>query len=170
MVARRLARDRGWPSLGSDDLARTVAGSAGLKNGDAYWLAYDVAFALAEEWLSLGVSAVLDINLGWTFQWQHVDALRQRHRMEKIAPVVLRRSRQTCLERIDRRHAAQPSIYAPPSRFTTDPRILAVFDFVEATDGSRATLVDAEGTADEVYTIVARLVADWPRQAGVRRG
>jgi predicted kinase len=159
-VSRRLARDRGWPFLGSDDLARTIAGSAGLKDGDAYWLAYDVAFALAEECLTLGVSAVLDVNLGWTFQWQRVDALRQRHRMEKIVPVVLRCSRQTCLERIDRRHAAEPSIYAPPSRFTTDPRILAVFDFVEAIDASRATLVDAEGTGDEVYTTVARLVAD----------
>ena len=79
--------------------------------------------------------------------------------MEKIVPVVLRCSRQTCLERIDRRHATEPSIYAPPSRFTTDPRILAVFDFVEAIDASRATLVDAEGTGDEVYTTVARLVA-----------
>ena len=60
--------------MGSDDLAGTIAGSAGLKNGNAYWLAYDVAFAMAEEWLSLGVSAVLDINPGWTFQWQQVDA------------------------------------------------------------------------------------------------
>jgi len=51
-------------------------------------------------------------------------------------------------------------MYAPPSRFTTAPRILAVFDFVEAIDASRATLVDAEGMGDEVYTIVARLVAD----------
>jgi predicted kinase len=156
--------------LGSDDLARTIAASAGLNNGDAYWLAYDVAFAMAEEWLSLGVSAVLDINLGWPFQWQHVDALRQRHPMAKIVPIVLRCSRQTCLERIDRRHAAEPSVFAPPSRFTTDPRILAVFDFVEAIDEAHATLVDAEGTADEVYTSVARLVADWPREAGVQRG
>jgi predicted kinase len=61
-VSRRLARDRGWPFLGSDKLARTIAGSAGLKNGDAYGLVYDVAFAMTEELLSLGVSAVLDIN------------------------------------------------------------------------------------------------------------
>ncbi len=146
--------------MGSDNLARTIAGSAGLTDGDAYWLAYDVAFAMAEEWLSLGVSAVLDINLGWAFQWQHVAALRQRHRLARIVPIVLRCSRQTCLERIDRRHAAEPSVFAPPSRFTTDPRILAVFDFVEAIDEAQATLVDAERTADAVYTTVARLVAD----------
>src|SRR5437899_1669389 len=62
-VSRRLARDHGRPFSGSDNIARTIADSAGLKDGDAYWLAYDVAFALAEEWLSLGVSAVLDIDL-----------------------------------------------------------------------------------------------------------
>jgi hypothetical protein len=45
-----------------------------------------------------------------------------------------------------------------------------VFDFVEALDEAHATLVDAERTADEVYTSVARLVADWPREAGVQRG
>jgi predicted kinase len=124
--SRRLARDRGWPVLGSDDLARTIAGSAGLKDGDAYWIAYDVAFAMAEEWLSLGVSAVLDINPGWTFQWQQVDALRQHHPLAKIVPIVLPCSRQTCLERIDRRHMADPSVFDPPRRFRTDPRILAV--------------------------------------------
>jgi hypothetical protein len=42
----------------------------------------------------------------------------------------------------------------------TDPRILAVFDFVEAINEAQARLVDAEGTSDEVYTTVARLVAD----------
>lgn len=57
-------------------------------------------------------------------------------------------------------HAGEFSGYAPSSRFATDPRILAVFDFVEAIDASRATLVDAEGTGDDVYMNVARLVAD----------
>ncbi len=52
-----------------------------------------------------------------------------------IVPIVLRCSRQTCLERIDRRQ-----------------------------------LVDDERTADDVYTSVARLVADWPREAGVQPG
>jgi predicted kinase len=169
--SRRLARDRGWPVLGSDDLARTIAGSAGLKDGDAYWIAYDVAFAMAEEWLSLGVSAVLDINPGWTFQWQQVDALRQHHPLAKIVPIVLPCSRQTCLERIDRRHMADPSVFDPPRRFRTDPRILAVFDCGEAIDASRAMLVDAERTDDEVYATVARLVAaNWPKEAEVRRG
>jgi hypothetical protein len=42
----------------------------------------------------------------------------------------------------------------------TDPRILAVFDFVEAIDESQGMLVDAEGTVDDVYMTVARLVAD----------
>jgi hypothetical protein len=45
-----------------------------------------------------------------------------------------------------------------------------VFDFVEAINEAQARLVDAEGTSDEVYTTVARLVADWPRQAGVQHG
>jgi hypothetical protein len=149
--------------LGSDNLARTVAGSSGLTDGDAYWLAYDVGFAMAEEWLSLGVSAVLDINSGWTFHWQRVDALRQRHRVGKIGPIVLRCSRQTCPERIDRPHAAEPSVFDPPTRFMTDPRILAVFDFVEAIDepqAMQAMLVEAERTVDDVYMTVARLVAD----------
>jgi hypothetical protein len=110
--SRRLARDRGWPVLGSDDLARTIAGSAGLKDGDAYWIAYDVAFAMAD-----------------------------------------------------------PSVFDPPRRFRTDPRILAVFDCGEAIDASRAMLVDAERTDDEVYATVARLVAaNWPKEAEVRRG
>jgi hypothetical protein len=102
----------------------------------------------------------LDINLGWTFQRQQVDTLRQGHPLAKIVPIVLLCSRQTCLERIDRRHAAEPSAFDPAPRFMTDPRILAVFDFVEAIDESQAMLVDAERTGNEVYKTVARLVAD----------
>ena len=53
-----------------------------------------------QEWLSLGVSAVLDINLGRSFQWQPMDASHQCHPMAKIVPIVLRCSQQTCLQRI----------------------------------------------------------------------
>ena len=168
-LSRRLARDRGWAFLGSDDLAGTIAGSAGLKDGDAYWLAYDVAFAMTEEWLSLGVLAVLDIKLGWTFQWQHLDALRQRHRLAKIVPIVLRCSRQTCLERIDRRHAAEPSVFDPPSRFMTDPRILAVFDYVEAINEHRPRWLTLKERVMR-STPPWPALYDWPREAGVQRG
>jgi hypothetical protein len=61
----------------------------------------------------------------------------------------------TCLERIGRRHAAEPSAFDPPARFMIDPRILAVFDFVEAIDESQAMLVEAERTVDDVYMTVA---------------
>jgi predicted kinase len=169
-IARRLARERGWARFGADDLARTIAASDGLKDGDAYWLAYDVAFALVDDALGLGASAVLDVNLGWKFQWQRLESLRRAHPLATIVTVLLRCSRPTCLERIVRRHAAEPSRHDPPRRFTTDPKILAVFDFVEAIDAAHAVVVDAEPPEHDVYADVVRRVARQPGCDGVGWG
>jgi predicted kinase len=158
-IARRLARERGWARFGADDLARTIAASAGLKGGDAYWLAYDVAFSLVDDVLGLDGSAVLDINLGWSFQWQRLESLRRAHSLATIVTVLLRCSRQTCLERVARRHAAETSRHDSPRRFTTDPKVLAVFDFVEAIHEAQAVVVDAEPPAHDVYADVVRRVA-----------
>ena len=148
--------------MASDHLGRTVAASPGVTAAglNATWIAYDVVFALADELLGLGVSAILDLNLGRAFQWQRLDALRQHHPAARVVPVVLRCPCETCLERLRRRHMADPATSDPPERFTTDPRILEVFAFLDRLDRPDAAGLDANGTEDAVYAGLIRL----PRQ------
>jgi predicted kinase len=80
-VSRRLSAELRIPRLGSDTLGHIIRDSAGIKSGevDSYWIAYEVLFHLCEEFIASGVSAVLDLTMGWEFQWQHLDSIVRRH-------------------------------------------------------------------------------------------
>lgn len=68
-ISRWLSAEFCIPRLGSDTLGRAIKNSAGIKNGDAnaYWIAYDLLFCLCEEFVQTGVSAILDLTMGWEF-------------------------------------------------------------------------------------------------------
>ena len=161
-ISRRLAADLGIPRLGSDDLRRTIDESRGIENtaANAGWIAYDVLFALAEEFLQSGISTVVDVTLGWAFQWQWLEGIRGRLPGIHVLPIVLRCPRDVSLERIQRRHLADPVRYAPPALFTTDPKILAIQQFLDRLDRPDAVFVDAAGPLDEVYEAVRQAVAE----------
>ena len=71
-VSKRLAAELRFPRLGSDLLGRAIKTSAGVKYDqlDAYRLAYDLLFQLGETFIQSGVSTILDLTMGWEFQWQ----------------------------------------------------------------------------------------------------
>jgi predicted kinase len=81
-AARRLATDLRLPFLSADTVGQTVQASPGIRARDAVdacWIAYDVIFRTTEEFVDVGLSVVLDLNLGWAFQWAWLDAVAARH-------------------------------------------------------------------------------------------
>jgi len=106
----------------------------------------------------VGLSVLLELNLGWAFQWAWLDRLGTRHQGIGVLPIVLRCSRDICLERIRRRHATDPSTGAP-ELYETDPKILAVFGFLEQLERPDVVAIDASHPADEVYSAVGQAVA-----------
>ena len=101
-VSRRLSAELRIPRLGSDVLGRTIRDSAGTKGDavDAYWIAYDVLFRLCEEFVRSGVSAVLDLTMGWEFQWQHVDTIARSCPRTTVLPIILHCPHEVRIERI----------------------------------------------------------------------
>src|SRR5690242_11822627 len=97
-LSRRLSSDLGIPRLGSDTIGRTISACEGIKAGaiDAYWIAYEVLFRLCEELVESGVSTILDLTMGWAFQWQHLDGIRERHPEILFLPIILRCPRDIC--------------------------------------------------------------------------
>ncbi len=110
-ASRRLATDLRVPRLRSDTIGRTVRASVGADNVDAYRVAYDVLFVLADEFMQAGVSAVLDLTIGWEFQWRAVDRVRDSNPNAEVVPLILSCPHSVCMARIARRHAADPSRY-----------------------------------------------------------
>ncbi len=105
----------------------------------------------------MGLSVILDVNLGWPFQWDWLDALRARRPNVRLLPIALRCSRDICLERIRARHVNEPAT-ASPDVYRHDPKILDVFAFLEHLERSDLVSIDASQTAQEVYGAVWRTV------------
>jgi adenylate kinase family enzyme len=160
--AKRLAFDLGIPRLSADALGRIVGASQVLHGLDvnAQWIAYDVVFGLSAEFLQSGVSVVLDLNLGHAFQWQKLDALRQSDPAPIWVPIVLQCPRDVCMERIGKRYAANPDMYAPPDVYMTVPHIVGVWTFLEQFDRSDIYVVNAARPDDEIYADIQQHITN----------
>jgi thymidylate kinase len=127
-----------------------------------------VLFRLCEEFIQSGISTILDLTMGWEFQWRHVDAIIHQYPQTVFLPIILRCSYAMCIERTRRRHEADPEYYDPPEVYTTEPKILEIWEFLARLDRPDIYFVDADRPYDETYEyvktyIVARL--EPPRHA-----
>lgn len=163
-IARRLSRDFAIPRLSSDAIGQTIRASKGASqsNIDAFWIAYDVVFWLCEDFLADGVSVVPDINMGWSFQWERVDAIIARQGAITCIPIILRCPLDVCLDRIRLRYTNDPTSSNPPETYTTTLHILDVWQFLDHLGRHDVTVIDAARWENEVYDAVKQRIARPP--------
>jgi predicted kinase len=159
-LSRRLAAELLLPRLGADAIGHTIRASKALADStiNTQWIAHDVLFQISEEMLQTGVSAILDLNLGWDFQWAWRDRMRASYPAARILPIVLRCPRAICLARIGERHASDPAHEGDPHEFVTNPLILRVWGFIEQLDRPDMYVADASDDEEKVYAAVKRHV------------
>ena len=152
-VSRRLAADLRIPRLGSDTIGRTIKDSEGIKGGEvqATWVAYEVLFRLCEEFVQSAVSVILDINMGWEFQWRLIDEISQRHPSVEFLPIILRCPKEVCLDRIRLRHEARPEYYTAPEMFETEPKHAKIWKFLANLNRPEIRFVDGDRSVKDVY-------------------
>ena len=149
--SQRLSTELSIPRLSFDAIGQTISASRFFDtSSNAIALAYDVVFGLCNDFLRYGVSAVLDLNMAWEFQWQHLDALRDQHPYVRCVAIILRAPWDVCLERI-RRHEANPNTSAPPEVFATTQHILDGWAFLERLDRPDIKVIDADRSETAVY-------------------
>ena len=160
-ISRRLSAKLTVPRLGSDTIGRTIRASAGMEAGEAnaYWIAYDVLFRLCEEFIQAGVSVVVDITLGWSFQWEHLDGIVTRHPETVFLPIVLRCSYDTCIERLRQRYEAHPATYDPPAVYQTEPKMRSIWACLAKLDRSDVRFIAAGRPHEDVYAEVLGYVS-----------
>lgn len=152
-ISGRLSSELGIPRLSSDGLRQVIGSSRGVNGGEvnAGWLAYDVLFRLCDEFLTLGISTIVDTNLGHEFQWRWLDGIRSRHPAVVVLPILLRCPLEICLQRIQVRHESNPIGNAPSRLFTTASHIVSIWDYLTHLDRPDLHCVDAARSLNDVY-------------------
>lgn len=171
-ICRRFCNEFNLPCLSSDTIGRTIEGSQGIREGqiEAYRVAYDVLFRLCDEFVRSSASVVLDLTLGWDFQWRKLDRILERYPQTRFLPVVLQCPRELCMKRLEARHRAMPEVHAAPSYFRNEQKVRDIWNYLQGLNRPDARFVDASGDADQVYEQVKQYVAGaLPQAADVNR-
>ena len=164
-VASRLADDLRVPLLASDLLGATIKGVLAEHAPDpvptsvASRAGYASLFALAEEFVGHRCPVIIDVSLGWAFQWAALDEIRAAHRGVRFSAFILECSPATCLSRLDERHRRDPARHAPAEEFMRQPQLGAVGEFLAAVDRPDVVRIDAERPVDEVHREIRELLA-----------
>ncbi len=163
-VADKLATELGLPLLGSDLVGTTIKDVLDEHHPDpiassvAFRAGYEVLFALAEETVSHRCSVVIDASLGWSFQWDALDAIVARHPTVGLRPFILDCSEQTCTRRVQGRHHRDPLRSPSASDFMRQPQLAGVRSLLDALDRPDVVRIDGEQPASHVYDQVRRSV------------
>lgn len=141
-VSRALAARIKAPRLSSDLIGRAIR--ARLPNAeDAFSAGFDVLFELAEEFLITGCSVILDLNMGWEFQWRKYDEVITRQPHIRALPVILEAPEELCVQRIVARATGEPQKNA---------HIAQVRDFLTRLDRTDVLRIDATAPVDAIVT------------------
>ena len=162
LLARRLSRELSLPRLCSDAAGGAIRRSLGdgVGSSDAFWAGYEVLFTLVEEFLGDGCSVIVDMSLGWDFQWKRLDAIRHTCAEAVFLPILLQCPHPICVERVGRRHEESPGAYPPVERFLQQEQLPKVWDYLATLDRPDVHRVDARPDPDRVYAETLRYLSD----------
>lgn len=155
-VSRQLAAGLSIPRLDSDTIGKTIHRTldARIPASDAFRAGYDVLFALARDHLAGMCSVVVDLSLGWPFQWRELDRIVADVPGTAFVPIVLRCDRQVCRDRLQQRHLDNPQQHPPAEQFLRQPQLNQVWDFLAALDRPDVLSVDAAPALKHVHEVV----------------
>ena len=159
-ICARLSLELNLPCLSSDIIGRAIERSPGIKAGqiDAYRVAYDVLFRLCEAFIQSSAIVILDLTLGWDFQWRKLDGILERNQQTLFLPIILRCSEAQCMERLGARHRAMPGVYAAPEYYRDDQKVREIWKYLQDLNRPEARFVDASGDEDHVVEKVKQYV------------
>lgn len=155
-ISRRLANELSLPRLDSDTIGRTIRRSLGdrFSSDDAFRAGYDVLFELSREFLTGNCSVIVDLSLGWPFQWRELDKVWSGASGAILVPIVLRCAKEVCVERIQQRHLGNPELYPPAEDFMRQPQLPEIWDFLSGLNRPDVRFVDATPALDRVHADV----------------
>lgn len=113
-----------------------------------------------DHFISAGNSVILDINLGWNFQWEKLDSIAAKHPATCFLPIILECSHETCIERIRKRHNSKADYYDPPEIYLEQEKIRKIWRFLAELARPDLLRIDAEKDQETTYQDLRRIIEE----------
>lgn len=99
-VSRQAASELSLPLVASDTLGRAAVRGAGatsarVSSSDCFRIGYDVLFAIVDEYASVGLDVLVEMSMGWQFQWDRLNEIADKRRASSVV-LFLDASVETC--------------------------------------------------------------------------
>ena len=103
---------------------------------------------------------ILDLSMGWQFQWDRLDSITKTYQPALFAPIILRCPKAVCFDRLARRYADHPNLYDPPEMYSSDPKLLRVWDYLQRLHRADVYFVDATESPEHIHEEAMQYLQD----------
>lgn len=153
MISRRLSAKYRVAVFDSDTFGNAAAAALNAQHQmDGHAVGYPVLFGVLQENLELGLSAILDSNMGTSLSWQRIDKLRASLPRLRCLPVVLECPYEVCRARVEQRNQER-------SGKDTLSRHRHKYEFLSSLNYEGLIRINSNRNVDEVFEEVSSRVA-----------
>lgn len=157
-VAQKLSSEFNLPLIGTDELNTAIRKALHLNFHDASPYAHDIAWSLVRDYLKNKTTVILDTNMCRARTWENLDAVKNDLPNLNILPIILECSLETHKNRIDHRGVTQPDHLNLGGDKLED--VLSKYEFIQSLNRPDLIRLNAEKSANEVYTDVISLLRE----------
>lgn len=157
-VAARLAGEYRFALLSSDTINDVLRGALTMSFKEASPVAHEVLWHLVRKQLQLGVTVIADVHMATGRTWEYLDDLKTDMPDVTVVPIILQASLETHRDRIEERGRTNKEHLNLGGDALED--VLFKYEFIETLQRPDIIRVDANGSPDEVYVSVEKVVKE----------
>lgn len=154
--AARLSSEYGYPVFSSDTINDALRQALDKPFKEVSPIAYQVMWHLVKKELELGVTVIVDTHMATQYVWDSLDKLEEDLPKIQIVPIILRGALETHKVRIEERGRTNKEHLNLGGDRLED--VLFKYEFVEKLNRPDLIRVDANGSPDEVYAALERVI------------
>jgi predicted kinase len=155
-VAGKLSRKYNYPVFSTDDINDVIRPVLHMGFHEASPMAYEIMWRLVRRQLSSGVTVILDTHMCSERVWENLDRLHGDMPSVKIIPIILQCTLDIHRQRIEERGRTNTTHLNLGGDSLDD--VLFKYEFIEGLQRSDLIKIDANGSPDEVYSAVEKLL------------
>jgi thymidylate kinase len=157
-VTNRLSASYNYPVFSSDDINDALRVALQKTFKEISSVAYRVMWHLIKKQLSNDIVVVADVHMAADHIWKSLDQLSAEMPNVRVLPIILKASLDTHRSRIEERGRTNKEHLNLGGDKLED--ILFKYEYIETLDRPNIIMIDANGSAEEVYASVEQCIKD----------